>query len=153
MHSRATTTLSRSLGGFRVPILTFLVWVGFVVPGSGVFLDAPHAPTDVTALSVAKAGGSGAVFSAAGGSSLLLLHRDTVTRRGPANRFRGWADRDERPGYDSGAGRSSGLSSTPGRSRSASSVTEGALASWHLRALARSGRLSAPTTAPPVARS
>lgn len=153
MHSRATATLSRTLGGFRAPILTFLVWVGFVVPGSVVLLDAPHPPADVTALGVAEAGGNGAILPAAGGSSLLLLQRDTVTRRGPANRFTGRADRDQHPGSDGGAARSSGLSSTPGRSRSASSATEGALASWHLSALARSGRLSAPTTAPPAARS
>lgn len=135
---RAGPTFSSTLGRLRAPLLALLAGWGFVVHGPPV--PVPNA-TVAASLSVADAAGDLALHPSSGLSTLLWI--DGESRR----RGRGHGP-DSAGGGAAGHGRT-GHPAAPLDTRAPDSRAAVASAVFARDALGRSGRLSAPTTAPP----
>jgi hypothetical protein len=137
-----TTLFAQILGRSRVPILALLAWVGFVVQGPQSRHVGPDTAQRPASLHHADVVGDSAVHPASGH---LSLGDQTVGERLPRTRAPRSLGRDgPRVGDAAVAPPPASRPATPG------SPGASAAAMYAEAALLRAGRLSAPTTAPPV---
>jgi hypothetical protein len=148
MH-RTDMILTRSFEHLRAPILAFLVGVGFVVQEPAALVALTPASAERASIVVMEAQGDTALHPASGLATLAALGNRLAARGGHGNRtLRG--PECHTGNHDNPAGGPNPTSSRAWSPNACGSLTATAAALFARGALRRSGRLSAPTTAPPV---
>lgn len=126
----------RSPGRYRVALLAILAGVGFIAGTMCTPAPADEGVGLAASLTAPPRNADTALHPAPGSPGLAALVEDRTVRSGP------------RSGA-AGRGSDAGLGTPSASSRTAGSTSDSASSLFARRALARSGRLSAPATAPP----